>query len=48
MGWCQYVGTGGDVIGINSFGASAPGGIVMKKYGFTAEHVVNKALELIT
>ena len=48
MGWCQYVGTSGDVIGINSFGASAPGGIVMKKYGFTAEHVVNKALELIT
>jgi transketolase len=48
MGWCQYVGTGGDVIGINSFGASAPGGIVMKKYGFTAEHVVKKALELIT
>jgi transketolase len=48
MGWCRYVGTSGDAIGINSFGASAPGGIVMKKYGFTAEHVVKKALELIT
>ena len=47
MGWCRYVGTGGAVIGINSFGASAPGGIVMEKYGFTSEHVVEKALELI-
>ncbi len=48
MGWCRYVGTRGDVIGINSFGASAPGGLVMEKYGFTSEHVVQKALELIT
>jgi transketolase len=48
MGWCRYVGTSGAVIGINSFGASAPGGIVMEKYGFTLEHVVQKALELIT
>ena len=48
MGWCRYVGTRGAVIGINSFGASAPGGIVMEKYGFTPDHVVEKALELIT
>jgi transketolase len=48
MGWCRYVGTRGAVIGINSFGASAPGGIVMEKYGFTSEHVVQKALDLIT
>jgi transketolase len=48
MGWCRYVGTSGAVIGINSFGASAPGGIVMEKYGFTSDHVVEKALELIT
>ena len=47
MGWCRYVGTSGAVIGINSFGASAPGGIVMEKYGFTPDHVVEKALELI-
>ena len=47
MGWCRYVGTQGAVIGINSFGASAPGGVVMEKYGFTSEHVVQKALELI-
>ena len=48
MGWCRYVGTSGAVIGINSFGASAPGGIVMEKYGFTSDNVVQKALELIT
>jgi len=47
MGWCRYVGTSGAVIGINGFGASAPGGIVMEKYGFTPDHVVEKALELI-
>ena len=47
MGWCRYVGTRGAVIGINSFGASAPGGLVMEKYGFTSENVVQKALELI-
>jgi len=47
MGWCRYVGTRGAVIGINSFGASAPGGLVMEKYGFTSEHVVEKVLELI-
>ncbi|MBW2604927.1 MAG: transketolase [Deltaproteobacteria bacterium] len=47
MGWCRYIGTGGAVIGINGFGASAPGGIVMEKYGFTWNHIVEKALELI-
>jgi len=47
MGWCRYVGTGDAVIGINSFGASAPGGIVMEKYGFTPDHVVQKAMELV-
>jgi len=47
MGWCRYVGTSGAVIGVNSFGASAPGGIVMENYGFTPDHVVEKALELL-
>jgi transketolase len=47
MGWCRYVGTSGAVIGIDSFGASAPGGIVMEKYGFTSDNVVQKALSLI-
>jgi transketolase len=48
MGWCKYVGSSGAVIGINRFGASAPGGVMMEKYGFTPDHVVEKALELIT
>jgi transketolase len=47
MGWCRYVGTNGAVIGITGFGASAPGGIVMEKYGFTVEHVLQKSMELL-
>jgi len=47
MGWCKYVGSGGAVIGINRFGASAPGGFMMEKYGITSDHVVQKALELL-
>ena len=47
MGWGRYVGTCGDVIGIVGFGASAPGGIMMEKYGFTPDRVVEKALELL-
>jgi len=47
MGWCKYVGSGAAVIGINRFGASAPGGVMMEKYGITSDHVVQKALELL-
>jgi transketolase len=47
MGWERYVGTKGAVIGMNSFGASAPGNIVLQKFGFTADNVVNKALEIL-
>jgi transketolase len=47
MGWCRYVGAGGDVIGIDGFGASAPGNIMMEKYGFTADHIVEKAQMLL-
>ncbi len=46
-GWERYVGTGGAVIGIDHFGASAPGGKVMEEFGFTAANVVAKALELL-
>jgi transketolase len=34
-------------IGINRFGASAPGDTVMEKFGFTVENVVTKALEIL-
>ena len=46
-GWREYVGDEGDIIGINHFGASAPGPVVMEKYGFTVENVVKHALVLI-
>jgi transketolase len=46
MGWERYVGGQGAVIGINRFGASAPGGTVMQKYGMNASAVVAKALAL--
>ncbi|NJO43776.1 MAG: transketolase [Cyanobacteria bacterium RU_5_0] len=43
MGWCKYVGDAGDVISVDRFGASAPGGICMEKFGFTVDNVVAKA-----
>ncbi len=48
MGWERYAGSSGVVIGINEFGASAPGNIVMEKFGFTSENIVQKAIELLT
>ena len=47
MGWERYAGSSGVVIGINEFGASAPGNIVMEKFGFTSENIVQKATELL-
>ncbi len=47
MGWERYVGTHGVIIGMTRFGASAPGGVLMEKFGFTAEHVVEKVMELL-
>ncbi len=45
--WYKYVGTQGKVIGIDHFGESAPGGIVMRKYGMTAQNVVDTAKSLL-
>jgi transketolase len=47
QGWHRYVGDGGDVLGIDRFGASAPGDVVMCEYGFTAENVCKRALALV-
>jgi transketolase len=47
QGWERYVGDQGVIIGIDRFGASAPGDVVMKEYGFTVDDVVKKAVELI-
>jgi transketolase len=47
MGWERYVGRRGAVMGVTGFGASAPGGVVMEKFGFTPENVVAQALKLL-
>lgn len=47
LGWSRYTGSEDNVIGINKFGASAPGGTVMKEYGFTAENVAAKVKSLL-
>ncbi|MGO0062411.1 transketolase [Brevibacillus fluminis] len=47
FGWERYVGDAGTIIGINQFGASAPGDRIMKEYGFTVENVVQAAESLV-
>ncbi len=47
MGWERYVGPEGVVIGIDRFGASAPGSVMLKKFGFTPENIVQKALQIL-
>ena len=47
QGWHRYVGDSGEVIGIERFGASAPGNVVMEKLGFTVDHVVERAVKLL-
>jgi transketolase len=47
MGWERYVGSTDAVIGINRFGASAPGGLVLKKYGIKASAIVAKAMQVL-
>ncbi len=47
MGWERYAGGREAVIGIDTFGTSAPGGLVLERYGFTVENVVQKALTLL-
>ena len=47
QGWCRYVGDAGDVLGVTTFGASAPGPTNMEQYGFTVDNVVARALALL-
>ena len=47
MGWQKWAGDEGTVIGIDQYGASAPGADVMKYFGFTVEHVTSAALRLM-
>jgi transketolase len=47
LGWERYVGNRGAVVGINRFGASAPGGTVMKNYGMKTANIVSKAMQML-
>jgi len=47
QGWRKYVGDDGDVIGVDRFGASAPGPVVMREYGFSVENVCKRARALL-
>ncbi|MDH2997831.1 transketolase [Pasteurellaceae bacterium LFhippo2] len=45
--WYKYVGFGGRIVGMNSFGESAPAGELFKLFGFTVDNVVAKAKEIL-
>jgi transketolase len=47
QGWDRYVGDGGEIIGMRRFGASAPYKTLLEKFGFTPEHVAEKAMGLL-
>jgi transketolase len=48
LGWSQYVGTEGEVVGRDDFGASAPIKDVMLHFGFTVDNVLAKARAVIS
>ena len=47
LGWQKYIGSKGDIIGLNRFGASAPGQVVYENLGFNLKNVVKHALALL-
>jgi transketolase len=47
MSWWKWVGSDGDVLGLDRFGASAPGTTVLKELGFTAENIAARARALL-
>lgn len=46
FGWERFVGLDGKIIGIDKFGASAPGNTIIENYGFTVDNVVNAVRSL--
>lgn len=48
LGWEHYVGLAGKIIGMDTFGASAPGPVLYEKFGFTPDAIVAAAKELLT
>ncbi len=47
LGWEHYLGLDGKIIGMETFGASAPGPVLYEKFGFTVENIISKAKELL-
>jgi transketolase len=47
ISWGKWVGLDGDVLGLDRFGASAPGSIVLKELGFTVENILARASALL-
>ena len=45
--WWKYVGLDGAIVGMTTFGASAPGDVLFSHFGFTADHVADEARKLI-
>jgi len=48
LGWEHYVGLSGRIIGMETFGASAPGPVLYEKFGFTSTHIVAAAKEMLS
>jgi transketolase len=48
QGWHRYTGERGDVLAVDRFGASAPGEVLLREYGFTVENVCARALALLS
>jgi transketolase len=47
LGWHRWVGDAGDVVSIEHFGASAPGGTVLEQFGYNVDNVVARAAALL-
>ncbi len=47
QGWDRYIGPAGDMLGLDRFGASAPAGELLARYGFTVEAVIERAKRLL-
>jgi transketolase len=47
LGWHRHVGREGEIIGIDHFGASAPGNVLLKEFGFTSVNIMNRVKTLL-
>jgi transketolase len=47
QGWERWIGSNGDMLGVEKYGASAPADVLLEKYGFTVDNVVARAKKLL-